>query len=249
MNDIEQKLKKAAELYAREEGETLLAEAEGLRRENVSYLTPRADKTVRGLAAKRRRPSNRNALIGAASAAACILIVIRIISGVPGMSGGGIGSYDAAPEPASEAPQSADSSDDGGAMESPADGGVAESPTDSGAPGESVPPGFPQEILPISFALPAGYHVTSVELDNGMSIYELESSRRGTVVLTMYYGDTYANTKFAGFSEVIIDGRPVPAKVNDAYRLLAFEQDGLMYTLSSEDDLGALAAFYRSIAV
>ena len=240
MNDVEQKLKKAAELYAGEEGEALLEEAERLRKDNVSYLTPRADKTVRGLAVKRRRPRGRNALIGAASAAACILLAIRIISGLPDLPGGG-SSESAAPEPASEAPQEPEA----------ADGGAADSP-----PSDAGPPGFPQEIIPISFALPADYHVSSADLDNGMSVYELESDRHGTVVLTMYYEADYGSSApgrdpytDARFDEVIIDGTPVPAKVNASYRLLAFEQDGLMYTLSSEDDLGALAAFYRSIAV
>ena len=224
MRDIEQKFKNAAELYAKNEGEALLEEAAGLRRRNVSYLTPRADRAVRELASKRKRPRRRNALLGFAGAAACIIIAVRLISGVPGaMSGGG------SIENAAQAP--------------PVLENLEKDVAASGA--------FGQEIIPISFVLPAGYEITSADFDNGMSVYALENEARGAVVLTMYYADEAgaAPGMEDGFGEIIIDGASVPAKVNDAYKLLAFESGGLQYTLSSEDDLGALAAFYRSIAV
>jgi hypothetical protein len=47
--------------------------------------------------------------------------------------------------------------------------------------------------------------------------------------------------------EVVIDGTTVPAKVDEAYMLLTFEREGVHYTLSDRDDMGVLAAFYRSI--
>jgi hypothetical protein len=106
-------------------------------------------------------------------------------------------------------------------------------------------------MLPISFAIPDGYTVRSSEYDNGMSVYALESEAHGDVVLTMHYErEQGGNASGAGgFDEVMIDGTPVAAKVEDSYMLLAFERDGLEYTLSSKDNLGALAAFYRNISV
>ena len=235
MSDREEKLKRAAELFAKQEGESLLAEADALRRQKVSYLTPRADKAVRGLIAKSGRPKRRTALISVCAAAACLMLVFRLAAGLPDERT----SSDAAPamSAASEEPESPEMA---GATDAPP--GVPDAPP-------VVP--MPAEILPISFALPADYRVRAAEYDNGMSIYALESDQYGDVVLTMYYEEDGAVGTGVdmdeGFGEVIIDGTPVPAKVRDTYMLLAFEKDGLQYTLSSEDNLGALAAFYRNI--
>ena len=238
-NSSDEKLKNAAKLYARKEGESLLAEMNEIRRQNLSYLTPRADKTVKELMAKKEKPKRMKALFGICAAAACIAITIRLVTGLPDL-GVGRGPEGAA---APTAPESTDSYEPG--IESETAEPAAPSESDNGVDA------FPAEILPISFTLPAGYTVTKAEYDNGMSVYDLESERRGDVVLTMYYEESPADgtggDRWAGFDEVIIDGTPVPAKVQDSFVLLAFEQDGLSYTLSSKDDLGALAAFYRSI--
>jgi hypothetical protein len=52
---------------------------------------------------------------------------------------------------------------------------------------------------------------------------------------------------FDGTETVYVDGEPVPAKVDDAYMLLTFEQDEKLYTLTSKDDLGSLAYLYERI--
>ena len=237
----DEKLKNAAKLYAKKEGESLLAEVEEIRRQNISYLTPRADKTVKELSARKERPKRMKALFGICAAAACIAITIRLVSGLPDLGAGS-----RTPEAAPASPEPTDSYEPGVVEAETAE------PSAPSAPGESdggVQTG-PAEILPISFELPAGYMVTNAEFDNGMSVYELQSDRRGDVVLTMYYEesqDSTAGGKRAGFGEVVIDGTPVPAKVQDSFVLLAFEMDGLSYTLSSKDDMGALMAFYRRI--
>jgi hypothetical protein len=109
-------------------------------------------------------------------------------------------------------------------------------------------------MIPISFDLPAGYRVSAQDYDNGVSLYMLENATRGDVVLAMYHederltdGDTRGGATLGPRDEVIIDGTAVPAKINGDYMLLAFERAGVCYTLSSRDDMGALAAFYRSI--
>ena len=225
MNDWEEKLHKAAGLYTEKEGEALLAETQEIRRQNVSYMTPRADKTVKDLMAKEKRPKQRKAVFGLCAAAACIVFTIALINIAPGSMSGGSGANMAADTGVSEA--------------SPAP--AAE--TESGAP---VP--IPEGMVPISFVMPSDYYVENAELDNGLSVYSLESDMYGGVVLTMYYeGGGPGEGYYADFDEVLIDGTAVPAKVRDTYRLLAFDFDGMYYTLSSEDDLGSLAAFYRNI--
>ncbi|MDR1082889.1 MAG: hypothetical protein LBL27_03355, partial [Coriobacteriales bacterium] len=132
--------------------------------------------------------------------------------------------------------------------------------------------------IPILFDLPADYRVAATDYDNGMSVYALESTTRGDVVLAMYRENeqqadaasgaasdaasgaasedvaedvadaaSEGETTLAAMDEVLIDGTAVAAKVNEAYMLLTFEREGVWYTLSSRDDMGALAAFYRSI--
>jgi hypothetical protein len=243
MNKSEEKLKRAAELYTKKAGESLLKETEEIRRSNVSYITPRADKAVRELMAeeklsKRRstqQPKQRKMIFGFCAAAACVIITFALISGVPGFPGGGSGGG---------APEASDSGSGGAAAEAPAEAPDPGAATPAPAPG----PVMPTEIMPITFTLPADFRVENVELDNGMSVYNLESDVYGSVVLTMIYKtDGAGEDFFEGFDEVIIDGAAVPAKVRDTYKLLAFNFGNVFYTLSSEDDLGSLAAFYRNI--
>jgi len=225
----EEKLKSAARLYAKKEGESLLAEADEIQRQGVSYLTPRADRTVKELAAKGLRPRRRKLTVGLAATAACAVFAVRIITGIAGPEGDMPASSDVSSPPESAAP------------------------SEPAAPPESTAPSVPVApagILPISFTLPADYRVKDSDFDNGVSIYRLESGRGGDVVLTMYYTNVASDDGSgpgSGFDEIVIDGTPVPAKVTGAYKLLAFEADGRSYTLSSKDDLGALAAFYRNI--
>ena len=222
MNEkTDEKLKRAAELYAKREGESLLREIEMIRLKKVSYYTPRADSMVRKLASPKQKPKGRNMIWGICTAAACIVIAVRIVAFSPDMP--------PAPSESSAPP-------------------AASVPDTSAAP---ALPGMPAEILPVYFNLPADYRIIDSDFDNGISIYEFESEDHGNVVLTMYYAEdadnTFGNYIDEGFDEVIIDGTPVPAKVRDTYMLIEFEKDDLYYTLSSEDNLGALAAFYRNI--
>ena len=207
----EEKLKSATRILVRKQGESILAEVNEMRLQNISYLTPHADKTVRQLIAQKSRPKMRKALLGSLAAAACIAITIRLASGIP----------------------------DGGTRDI---AGISDSSSAPSATSEQA------DILPLSFTLPADYMIAKSDFDNGMSIYALDSEAHGNVVLTMHYEDnTTSYDRWADYDEVIIDGTPVPAKVQSSYMLLTFEKNGLRYTLSSKDDLGALAAFYRSI--
>jgi hypothetical protein len=219
--------KRVAQAWAEQYGESLLAEVEAMREQEVSYQTPRADQVARSVAARRGGPARRRrtaAFIGLA-AAACLVIVVGI-AGIPSLM----------------APPST-------------------------SPGDAVidfsPPASDAAKIPISFDLPADYRVAATDYDNGMSLYTLESAARGDVVLTMYHeneqqadataADAAADaaaesgSSFTPTDKVVIDGTAVPAKVDEAYMLLAFEHGGVRYTLSDRDDMGTLAAFYRAI--
>jgi hypothetical protein len=219
--------KRIAQLWAEQYGKSLTAEAEVMRQQEVYYHTPRADQTVQKIAAhspelkKRRRTNRRNrATIYATLAAAACLVLVALLAGVPSLV--------SLVSPPSSSP--------GDAEQNPA-GPTADA-----------------EILPINFTLPADYRVAAKDYDNGVSLYALESQRYGDVVLTM----CPASEQLAGsagaagnattlIDEVIIDGTAVPARVDDAFMLLAFEHRDVHYTLSSHDNLGALVALYRNI--
>ncbi|MDR1014722.1 MAG: hypothetical protein LBL86_07065 [Coriobacteriales bacterium] len=224
--------RRAAQAWVERYGESLLAEAEAMREQGVAYRLPRADRAVQKVASRRgggaaRRGSparpgrsawrRRTAVLAGLAAAACLAVVVWV-AGIPTLT----------------APPST----------SPGDA-VVDAPT-------PAPPSDAAQI-PISFELPASYRVASTDYDNGTSLYALESAAHGDVVLAMYRENRKqdaaagSGTSFAAMDEVLIDGAAVSAKVDEAYMLLAFEREGVRYTLSSRDDMGALAAFYRSI--
>jgi hypothetical protein len=210
--------KRVAQAWAERHGESLLAEVEEMHRQGVSYQTPRADKVVRGVFSRRGETARRRrTAMFMGLAAAACLLIVVWVAGIPSLV----------------APPST----------SPGDVMI-----DSSA---STPEAAK---IPISFDLPADYRVAASGYDDGMSIYALESAARGDVVLTMYREDgrsadaaAESGSSFAATDEVVIDGAAVWAKVDEAYMLLTFEREGVRYTLSNRDDMGALAAFYRSI--
>jgi hypothetical protein len=224
--------KRVAQAWAEQYGKSLLAEEEAMREQGVSYQMPRADRAMQKLSSRRGRSAKRRrtAMLTALAAAACLVIVVWV-AGIPSFI-----------TPSSTSPE---------------DAGV-----DSSAPLSDA------TKIPVSFDLPADYRVATSDYDNGMSVYALKSASRGDVVLTMYHenerqadapadaadagapaADAAAQSggSFVATDEVIIDGTTVSAKVDEAYMLLTFEQGGVRYTLSDRDDMGVLAAFYRSI--
>jgi hypothetical protein len=210
--------KRIAQAWAERHGESLLAEVEEMRRQGLSYQTPRADRAVRDVSSRRGEPARRRrtAMFMGLAAAAC-LVIVAWIAGIPSlMTSPSISPGDA----------------------------LIDSPTSTSNVAR----------IPISFDLPADYHVAASGYDNGMSVYVLESTEHGNVVLTMYHEDEQQadavvenGTSFTAIDEVVIDGTTVSAKVDEAYMLLTFDREDVRYTLSNRDDMGALAALYRSI--
>jgi len=84
MDDSEEKLRRAAKLYAEKDGESLIAESSGICAQNVSQITPRADKVVKRILAKEKRKKWRKALIGVCAAAACVVVYLLLTTVAPG---------------------------------------------------------------------------------------------------------------------------------------------------------------------
>lgn len=103
-----------------------------------------------------------------------------------------------------------------------------------------------QEVIPLNFILPENFAVEGVELDNGMSVYYLGDSRQDPVVLQLQYagGD---GLRTDGLTELEIGGQPVYGRSADAYHLLTFESNGLLYTLTCAYDINTLVPLCESI--
>ena len=124
-----------------------------------------------------------------------------------------------------------------------------ETPGSDAPTSESI--GLPDwtQVQPLSFVLPTEFDVDDRDIDNGMTIYRLESSDYSdydNVVLTMQDPAEQSGT-YNHMEALIVNGVSVPAKVDDNYKLITFENEGIRYTLTCEDDLGTLAYLYRSI--
>lgn len=115
---------------------------------------------------------------------------------------------------------------------------AASSAASSMAPAEAQP-------LPLTFALPGQFSVAGVELDQGKTVYTLDNSQLDPVVMTL---EQNADTAFLEtLTPLTLEGRQVYGLSEDRYQLLAFEQEGILYTLTCQHDLNTLAELGRSI--
>jgi hypothetical protein len=228
-------LKEWANTYVEAYGSGLLREREAMRQQNVRYATPRADRLVRELSQgqpgqpgqqDRKKRSKAPLFVGAA-AAACLVLFIGAFAV--------LGSISDVILPPSQT--------------------VDNTPPGATAPGENAAPGTPgatapqdswTELKPIGFNLPSQFTVAESKFDKGQSIYKLDNSLHDDVILTMQQ-PTGEDDGVAEMDSVLIDGKAVPAIVQDEYKLLRFEDEGTLYTISCKDDLGTLATLYRSI--
>jgi len=98
----------------------------------------------------------------------------------------------------------------------------------------------------LNFNLPAQYMVAEAKLDQGETIYHLKSNRLEDVVMTIKKPQDQDGW-MQGLDEVYIDNKLVPARINTDYKLLIFENHGLLYTISCREDLSSLIPLYHSI--
>jgi hypothetical protein len=219
-------LKEWANIYVETYGSSLLREREALRQQNVRYATPRADRLVKELSQGQQghKKRSKTPFFVASAAAACLVLFIGAFAVLSSISTSIL--------PQSEVAQSPEP-DMGAAPE-------------ASAQGDSLQSDSMAELQPLDFNLPAQFSVASTRVDQGQSIYKLDNSLHDDVVLTMQQ-PLGEDDGVAEMDSVLIDGKTVPAIVQDEYKLLRFEDGGTLYTISCRDDLGTLATLYRSI--
>jgi hypothetical protein len=131
-------------------------------------------------------------------------------------------------------------------------------PLDSHAPSDSAPPSTAgnapssqDTLVPLSFNLPGRFTVASSMLDRGTSIYHLDDEQGDDVVLTIRNASkTPVDTEDTEDLEPITVGdTTVDGKVRNEYKLLVFEHDGLLYTMSCRDSLGTLIELYEHATI
>ncbi|MDR1422604.1 MAG: hypothetical protein LBI64_07060 [Coriobacteriales bacterium] len=242
-------LKKLADTYVERQGARLLDEQETLRQQNLRYATPRADRLVKDLTQSSRNDGT-GAVAGTtpattlgtgththagvrrrrlpfivSAAAACLVLFIGVLAVLTNLSMFTSLSPDATQNPAAD-PSST-----------------------------SLPPALSpeqdswSELRPLGFRLPVQFSVARTDWDNGQSIYVLDNTLHDDVVLTIQqpFAPGGQNDWSAEMDYVIIDGTTIPAVIRDEYKLLQFENEGAIYTISCRDDLATLASLYRSM--
>jgi hypothetical protein len=219
-------LKEWATTYVEGFGTSLLDERATMRQQNVRYALPRADKLVRELA-RGRKKHKKTPLFATAAVAACLVVLVSAFVVVSNLSNSII-------------PQTG--------LDSALESENGSDPESSLTPEQTAPnkEDASTELMPLDFHLPVQFAVAESKVDNGESIYKLNNGLDDDVVLTMQQ-PTGQNVWFAAMDKVVIDGASVPAVITDDYKLLQFEDDGTLYTISCRNDMGTLSALYRSI--
>lgn len=216
-------LRKLARTWAEEEGRALLYERDIRNRQGPAVLLPRADARIKAyVGAQRAKRRSRNAWIAVAACLAVYLALPQALIAARDAGGAGGG------------PASVTASVD---MQAPAAGGSALAPMTN----------TQTEPIPIPFNVPERFSVVSASEDNGAFVYYVARDNGDDAVVTVD-GTGGGAARIAGLPDtVMIDGAAVPAKVAADYKLLGFEKDGEVYTLSCRNDVGTLAALYRGI--
>jgi hypothetical protein len=235
-NSDDKVFKELADRYVEIDGQFLLQEQRALEEQRISYPTPRSDAQIRLLVGGHKKSKKAPIL----AIAAALLVAFIGASAVflqygeqlfPSLT------------PSQNAPADGDVTD-----VIPGDsGGATPDGQGTSSDGLSDSPGAAQ-LHPINFELPAQFSVADSKLDNGETIYHLDNSKNDDVVMTIKDAGAKTSSEQTGnLDEVYIDGTVVTAKLRDEFKLLTFESDGAIYTISCRDDIGTLSNLYRSI--
>ena len=113
-------------------------------------------------------------------------------------------------------------------------------PTVSGAPAPAVqaPEAQGYKIIPLAATLPRGFTQTGFEQDYEKSIYYIEDEYLDDVVITLEPANTPPDT--SGLVEIILGESVVFGKQTDAFSLLTFSSDEVLYTLTCRYDINTL---------
>ena len=114
------------------------------------------------------------------------------------------------------------------------------SQTVSSAPDPAVPAPAPQEyaVIPLSAPLPRGFTQTGFDQDYEKSIYYIEDVNLDNIVIMLEPANTPPDT--SRLVEINLDGTVVFGKQTDAYSLLTFSNNDVLYTLTSRHDINTL---------
>ena len=216
MHDNDELMKKIADTYIERYGHELNVELDWLEQFPGTTISEiRLEQCVREqIAAKKRRPY----YLGALSVlAACFVIALLLL--VPGLHNSDVlYSIDRPP------------TDPSSGLASPPHSAI---PPDDSAFGQ---PDF--EVIPLSASLPHGFNQIGFEQDYGKSIYFIEDQHLDNVVIILERPDALPDT--SDLVEIDLGGLIAFGTQTDAYSLLTFSLDDVLYTLTSKHDINTL---------
>ena len=102
------------------------------------------------------------------------------------------------------------------------------------------------EFIPLSYPLPPNLSVVNQELDNGMTIYQLEDTYNDDVVMQLAYVEAI-DYDVEGMQKIIVNGESVYATIEDSYQKITFEKDGIVYILTCKYDINTLLPISENI--
>lgn len=106
-------------------------------------------------------------------------------------------------------------------------------------------PSAEYEIIPLGFTLPANLTESGFTQDYEKSVYTLSDNLLDDVVLTL---EPYTDSAlFASLAPLTIDGGGVYYTSTADFKLLTFEKDGVLYTMSCKYDINTLINLARAI--
>ena len=238
MHNNDEIMKKMADEYIEHYGQALrqelleLEQAEPDPEATVSGLRMHR-RVSRSIAAEKRRPYLRALPL----LAACIVIAVIFLPNLFGSNVSGPSTL----APATPAPGTLDSSDQSASGAAPAPaapGSLAPSAPGAPDPGVSESEFEGYAIIPLSAPLPRGFTQIGFDTDRGKSIYYIEDANLDNVVITLEYADSPQDT--SGLVEIHIGSSVVYGRQTDAFSLLTFSSDDVLYTLTSRHDINTL---------
>ena len=102
-------------------------------------------------------------------------------------------------------------------------------------------------ILPLTFIPPADLMVSYSEYDNGQTIYIFASHTYGDTVLTMEPRENRDGKRYDNMKTLSLDGCEVLSKIDRDSRVIVFDYDGILYTLSSRYSTDVLVLLHHAI--
>ena len=111
---------------------------------------------------------------------------------------------------------------------------------------EEAPSSEVAELIPLSYPLPSNFTVVDQKLDNGMTVYQLSDTYNDDVVMQLAYVESI-DYEVDGLQEILVNGEPVYAEVENDYQKITFEKNGIVYILTCKYDINTLLPICENI--